>query len=172
MYSFTTGSQLHLDSYSIFKYLIPPPPQIVGPQEPPLVLPQRPKHQLSSHRAHRGPRCRRHDSPALALFFLQVGWSFYSFYSFYSFHLFLCSTRVVEHIPQTFPTRVFGLHKGEKSHSTSSSGLLVDLPAKLRKLQKTHFSIQICHSLNFLVLCWLLNNTFSSVGFPFIASVV
>ena len=76
------------------------------------------------------------------------------------------------HIPQTFPTRVFGLHKGEKSHSTASSGLRVDLPAKLRKLQKTHFSIQICHSLNFLVLCWLLNNTFSSVRFPFIASVV
>ena len=80
-YSFTTGSQLHLDFHSIFKYFLPTPPQIVGPQEPPLVLPQRPKHQLSSHRAHRGPCRRRHDSPALALLFLQVGCSFYSFYT-------------------------------------------------------------------------------------------
>ena len=79
-YSFTTGSQLHLDFHSIFKYFLPTPPQIVGPQEPPLVLPQRPKHQLSSHRAHRGPRRRRHDRPALALLFLQVGRPFYSFY--------------------------------------------------------------------------------------------
>ena len=79
-YSFTTGSQLHLDFHSIFKYFLPTPPQIVGPQEPPLVLPQRPKHQLSSHRAHRGPCRRRHDRPALALLFLQVGRPFYSFY--------------------------------------------------------------------------------------------
>ena len=81
VYSFFTGSQLNLDSYSIFIYFTPTPPQILGPQEPPLVLPQRPKHQLSSHWAHRGPCRRRHDRPALALLFLQVGRSFYSFYT-------------------------------------------------------------------------------------------
>ena len=87
-YSFTTGSQLHLDSYSTFKYLIPHPDHgttradagsTTAPQTPPQLTPGTPGASSSPPWSSCSGSTLS-TGGLLFLLFLQVSRPFYSFY--------------------------------------------------------------------------------------------